>query len=339
MFVALLAMTSCEKSLLAIDENGTQGEVATVTISASAESLTRAMADASSATPTYYLEVYKDGNIYIEQKTNNDGQFSVRLVTNQEFTLVAWADYDEEGSVDYWDTSAGLESVTLKDYAINTPNRDAFSGAEVIELEGNESIEMELTRPLARINIATNDIDAIKSTELIPTHVQLVYTNVLYSEFDVIGKDVVDGQALISKTTGITEVIDGVGSISADYFMVPSDGCLLDFTAIFYYNGNEITTYDFKSIPVKVNYQTNISGNLLTKTGDIQVELDNKWSEPAEDVVYLDATSPEAATVVIADAIAKGGVEYIVVSIGGANGGEVEIPETDIPISLAFTQE
>lgn len=61
-----------------------------------------------------------------------------------------------------------------------------------------------------------------------------------------------------------------------DYIWAPADEAnLADFSVTFINDGNNITTNDaFKNIPIRRNYKTNVSGNLLTKQGTINVTID-----------------------------------------------------------------
>ncbi len=337
MFAMAIALTSCEKSALQVDDNGVAGDVATISINAATESTTRSLADASDATPTYYLEVYKDGVLYLDLGSNTTGEFSVRLVTNQDFDLVAWADYAEG----YFNTEA-LTAVTLTDAglkAINSTELDGFAGTQVVNLDNNATIPMVLTRPLARINVATNDIADIQFDYLKPTHVELTYKSDLYTTYNVLGESI-DATVATGVETNTTAVIDENGSISADYLMLPNEGCLVDFTATFYNGSDIITYYDFNSIPIKVNFQTNISGNLLTKTGDITVTFEEGWYTPDVEVEAILASNPDDATAQIAEAIANNvNTDELSVTIGGTKGGTVELPTTDVTITLVFLEE
>ena len=64
-----------------------------------------------------------------------------------------------------------------------------------------------------------------------------------------------------------------------DYIWAPErEANLADFSVTFINNGNDITTNDaFKNIPIRRNYKTNVSGNLLTKQGTINVTIDPIW--------------------------------------------------------------
>ncbi|MFI3287824.1 MAG: DUF6562 domain-containing protein [Rikenellaceae bacterium] len=276
--LAIVATTACQESVL--DSEIEAGDYATLTINAKALSSVEskaALADYSSESLMYYLEVYKDGVLYLDLGTSADGQFSTRLITGQEYILVAWADHDKG----YYNTD-DLTNVTIVDVAtaypaINTTDRDAFAGTETVTITENSTITFEITRPFARINVKTNDIaDIPEGSGLRPTHVKLEYTETLYTAYNVLVGEVAD-DGVIGLTTAITAVIDSEGELSADYVFAPTEGGVAEFTAYYTADGADVTSYTFSSIPYKRNYQTNISGNLLTKVGDITVTVDPTW--------------------------------------------------------------
>lgn len=277
MAFVLAAATACQETALT-DGQIVSGETVEVSISAKAlvgSETKAALPDASSDDLTYYLEVYKGGVLYDDLGSNTTGVFVTRLVSGQEFTLVAWADHDTD-EADFYDTD-DLTNVILNtaNYAINTTDRDAFAGTQTERITETTSISMVLTRPFARINIATTDIEDIKSDALVPSHVQLVYNLSVYSAYNVLESEVV-GDA-ISFTTFATETVDTEGELSVDYLFAPIDGGVANFTANYTKNDEIVTEYVFSSIPYKRNYQTNVSGNLLTKEGTITVTVDQEW--------------------------------------------------------------
>ncbi|MFI3287941.1 MAG: DUF6562 domain-containing protein, partial [Rikenellaceae bacterium] len=147
---ALVATTACQESELT--PGVVTGDYATLTINAKALSGVEskaALADYSDEALVYYLEVYKDDALYTDLGSSADGQFSTRLITGQEYTLVAWADHDKG----YYNTE-NLTNVTIKDVAtaypaINTTDRDAFAGTETVTITENSTITFEITRPFA----------------------------------------------------------------------------------------------------------------------------------------------------------------------------------------------
>ena len=79
------------------------------------------------------------------------------------------------------------------------------------------------------------------------------------------------------------DVLNATGELTVDYIWAPVEqATLADFKMTFLdAAGKEISANsDFKSIPIRRNYRTMVSGNLLTKQGDITVEIDPNFTNP-----------------------------------------------------------
>ncbi len=283
---ALVASTACQESAMTSDQIA--GETTAVTINAkalaSAESRA-ALPDESSDDLTFYLEIYKDGVFYNRLEPNETGIFITRLVSGQEFTLVAWADHDT-AEADFYNTD-DLTNITLTDLGkstINSTDRDAFAGTQTETITKGTNISMVLRRPFARINVRTNDIAEIHSDALVPSHVELVYNADVYTAYSVLDAEVVGTPEAI--TVPATATVDTEGELSADYIFAPKDGGVVNFTASYTKNDALVTERTYASIPYKRNYQTNISGNLLTSEGVITVTVDQNWDGEIESQPY-----------------------------------------------------
>lgn len=293
---AATALVSCEKSVLTTDDAGTTGEVATISVCTQTEASTRALADYitdETVEMKYYLEVYRENSLgvterYLRLDPTDDGLFSVQLVKDQVFTLVAWADYDKG----FYNTD-NLNAVSInKDvYGINDIYRDAYAGKENITLTENESIVMTISRPFSRVNVYTNDWAAINPNDthpdVVPASVGITYTDGIYSTYNVLTEDATDDKLsldevkadLVMYQDGST-IVDG--DLSADYLFAKGGEAVISFDQVYYNTaGEKITDYPFTNIPIKKNYQTNISGSIITNTGDLTITVDKEWYEPS----------------------------------------------------------
>lgn len=93
------------------------------------------------------------------------------------------------------------------------------------------------------------------------------------------------GEAAVEYTA---DVLNATGELTVDYIWAPVEqATLADFKMTFLdAAGKEISANsDFKSIPIRRNYRTMVSGNLLTKQGDITVEIDPNFYKPDITVV------------------------------------------------------
>ena len=135
------------------------------------------------------------------------------------------------------------------------------------------SHEVTLARPFGQLNVKTNDLDAIGEghDDLKPTHVTVNFSAVPTTFNALTGET---GSPLNLSYTA--EVVDNAGHLTLDYIWAEEDQAnLADFSMTFLNNSTEITTNDnFHNIPIRRNYQTTVSGNLLTKKGTINVNIE-----------------------------------------------------------------
>lgn len=257
-------------------------------------------------TTRYILEIYhSSGDFYqrIVQYQDQAGvatpnEFNFRLVTNQQYEFLVWIDYakSETPEADLHYNTQNLKNIAVMgDYINNDPTRDAFCGNSTVNMVSTSQTFDAITckRPFGQLNIATTDWNHVKNAAaLLPTAVQIVYKG--YRSFNVSAGVPIDGtitdftykvgdiatkQPLIGDATN-----EGVQKLTCDYLFASSEGFSVVGTKITFYNGdgagNKITDTgaDLENLPIKRNYKTNVSGNLLTKKGDITVKVDAEWS-------------------------------------------------------------
>ena len=77
-------------------------------------------------------------------------------------------------------------------------------------------------------------------------------------------------------------MLNATGELTVDYIWAPvEEATLADFSMTFLNGTTEISTNgDFKNIPIRRNYRTNVSGNLLTKQGTFNVTINPEFYKP-----------------------------------------------------------
>ena len=177
----LAAFTACQK-----DELPQSGAATSQTISVTVPQgiQTRATGDGDgSMVNRCILEIYRDGALYGERKvstvTSGKATFSdLRLVAQQTYDFVFWADCADNGVDKYYDTESGLTQISAKEYKGNEERFDAFFLCQKdykVEASFNET-GWVLKRPFGQLNIKTDDLGDIP-TELQPDAVSVVFKN------------------------------------------------------------------------------------------------------------------------------------------------------------------
>jgi hypothetical protein len=241
----------------------------------------------------YILEIYdeagnRSNDIMKVYTTNKTATFNPSLVPERKYTFVVWADIvDATAKTDVYYNTADLTNVTLINDAWLPMDeaRDAFTGVTTIENLTNQTIDIPLTRPFAKLRIVTKDKkEAVTNLRVTPTWTEVSFTDVPVYSFNAKEKTYTAlTPATLAKSHAKFEIAnytdDSVTSeeeitLYTDYFFAPSDNevALGTFTMNVYEGDGskriKSTTFS-SSIPVKRNRLTTVKGNFLTiQAGD-----------------------------------------------------------------------
>ena len=289
----LAAFTACQKDE-GLVSGGATSQTITVTIPQGMQTRATAADFGNGAkVDRCLLQIYRSGTTpakYGEQQSatvqkGTDGKltatFNLRLVAQQTYDFVFWADCS---TGDHYNTD-DLTNITVKgNYAGNNDEFDAFTGALLdYQVKGAFSENITLRRPFGQLNVKTLDMTAIPATDLKPTKVKVAFTAVPTS-FDARKGEVGAATDAVEYTA---DVLSADGDLTVDYIWAPvEEATLADFSMTFLNGTIEISTNsDFKNIPIRRNYRTMVSGNLLTKQGTFNVTIDPEFYQPDITVV------------------------------------------------------
>ena len=307
MAVAMLATTSCKDDFA----ESFVGDQATVEFSISTpEIATRAFSEGKLVDHLHYAiyeKISEGGNVTYQitqlvatgdnvvALENGKATLNLPLKTRKDYQAIFWAD-DEEApySVTFGENGASMSV----DYAAdktksNDEKRDAFYASVHINIEGNESKTVTLTRPFAQLNIGTDDYAAAKTAGYEPTLSSVTVD--AYSAMDLMSGNVTGesiaktfGYAAIPSAQDETFPVVGYDYLAMNYILVGNDKVTSEVT--FRYKESENTAEETKtvgSVPFQRNYRTNIYGKLLTSTVDVNVEIKPDYNEPDYEVGTL----------------------------------------------------
>lgn len=278
----VLTLSACQEETFVVDSSTTQ----TITVAIPAGVPMRATADdfgGGTKIDRCLLQIYRGGQPYGEQQkatvTGNTATFNLRLVASQTYDFVFWADCSANNEDNHYNTG-DLTNITVKgNYVGNNDEFDAFTGTLTdYTVTGAFAERISLHRPFGQLNVKTDDIALIPDQALKPTQVKVAF-QALPTSFNA--KTALVGEA----TTPVeytADVLSAEGDLTVDYIWAPvEEAALADFAITFLNGENEITTNnDFKNIPIRRNYRTNVSGNLLTKLGVFAVTIEPGFETP-----------------------------------------------------------
>ena len=298
----LFGAASCAKEDISSSIAG--GEVE-VTFTANLPELgTRAYGDGKSATTLRYYVYEKTANGLallpaLSKGVNDtdelvainaDGKATVRLalVKGMTYTIVFWADHNKMYTID-----TGNQTVTINYGAANDDTRDAFFACETnFQPEHSTGSKIvELSRPFAQLNAATNDLASVEKSGIdLKTITSSVVVEGVYSTLNLVTGDL-GGVTNATFTASATPALNGQvlpGKSDYDYlsmnYVLVGDKKLVKAT--FTIAGERIdsddafalTVNEYTNVPLQRNYRTNILGSLITKSTEFEVTIDAEWA-------------------------------------------------------------
>lgn len=321
LFLGLAAsFTSCQQDVLDVDVNGEQTVMLNVTIP---EAETRATNSAQGLFNNDVLGTEEDANTirYILQIFDQTGRpsdetlyeysdgthvtFPVRLVPGRHYTFVVWADFVTNGATNtdnHYITKDDNGKTDLRNIRINEASwkamdetRDAFTGIFSTEAAGEKysgasTIDVELTRPFAKVRVVTTDLVALTNLGIKPDYATVEYTTPYRAGFNALTCQPFEAEQNDKKTHQVSDseafAIVAYGDNTAankvlftDYLFASADqNDVVKFDLSVYEKADKsgpIKSNSFSTdIAIKRNHLTTISGNILTEGGTVNVVID-----------------------------------------------------------------
>ena len=274
--------TSCEKENSFLNP---EGELSSITFNvATPEIATRAYSDGKTATVLQYA-VYDAAGNELESFTrslakenadaiNGTKNIELQLTTGNTYSVIFWA--AAPGAPYTVDLTNKTMTVDYTAAVCNDENRDAFFAHQTFEVKGSQTVNVELKRPFAQLNIGTADYTAAANAGYTPTK-SSVTVKKIYSELDLetgavsTPAEVTFAEKEFNKSETFP-VDGGYEYLAMNYILVDAakETVDIEFT---YTDGSNPKVRKVGSVPVQRNYRTNIYGNLLTSEVDIKVEI------------------------------------------------------------------
>ena len=356
----LLGLVACQTEPEGLDVNVGGAVDTTITVSLpEAETRTNNSAvgaftnldlEGSNLTIRYIFQVFYDGNPslakHVIYSDDNSVSFPVRLVPNRHYNFVAWADvvtlpantemnkvvdYSVEATPDYHYNTANLQNVTINNdtWVAMDETRDAYTGfyntaekGDAYKYTGSSSINIQMTRPFAKLRVLTTDMQDLKNLNLEPRKAVVNYGTEHYLSFNAcsgtpFNKDIAEKFHTIDDVRTYGES----GTLFVDYFFASSteDETVRFDLLVYDQNGdaevNKIKYNNFNTdIKVRRNYLTTIQGNILTDGNKITVDVTEGFANAnnSTNAPYYQETISSVAELL--KAIDSNSGEYILIS-------------------------
>ncbi len=229
-------------------------------------------------------------NAKINISNPNAGKWDVdlQLAKGETYRIAFWAQNKGTGIYNTDDLSA--VTVNYSEVAINSDNADAFCATRELKVTGTLSEVVELKRPLAQINVGTNDRAVYNNS--VPEAKQALSGKVTLSEgvpskINLIGATTAVEGVVAYTVTGETEAETVFGPTAANgagetigehnnlfmlYVLADPERQMMDFSVAIENAVNPMWKIDVSNLPFRANYRTNILGQLLT--GDLHYDVE-----------------------------------------------------------------
>ena len=321
--VGMLFATSCSNDDLDTVQSGNESQV-TFSLSLEKKIATRAISDGSQADKLVYAVFDENGDRIstIQKVEKTDVIFpateTLTLAKGQTYKVAFWA---QDADCEAYSVDDNMNVTVSYENALNNDEtRDAFFKTETFTVTGSTSINVELKRPFAQINVGVTEEDWVAA---VASGIEIKNSKVVIK--DAATKlNLLTGAVSEPTTVGVTYDlatipaenlmvdVDNDGTketyhwLSMSYILV-NDGSdatpsvngaakttleNLEFT-FKPESGNEITLKNgLTSVPVQRNWRTNILGKLLTSDITFTISIDPIYDG---DYIYPDGSAQELA--------------------------------------------
>lgn len=247
---------------------------------------TRAFAQGEKANLLTYAVYQENGGSMkrvVEETTVKEftgkAQLNLQLVNGFTYNVVLWAGAADNSPYTLtFDETAASVSVDYSGCGANDDSLDAFYAVKSLpNVNGDIEVGVVLKRPLAQINVGTNDFDKAAEMGYTVTEssikVSKVATGMNLLSGEVSGEEEVEfAKAEIPAATEAFPVTGAYRYLAMAYVLVGEDKSTMDISFT-YTDGSKEGSRTLGSVPVQRNHRTNIYGQILTSNGKLNVEL------------------------------------------------------------------
>ena len=322
----ILLATSCQNDELDAVQTGNEATVS-FTLGVEGGVQTRAISDGLTADRLVYAVFDEEGNrITTIAKVDKEAKFptteKITLAKGQTYKVAFWAQ-NSATSAYVLDDDMNL-TIDYTNSANNDENRDAFFKTVEFTVTGSTSIDVELKRPFAQINVGvtTADWEAAVASGITVAQSSVVIKNAA-TELNLLD-GTVSGETEVSyelanipSDPAILQVDTNGDGIKEDYnwlsmsYILPSaaptgyeKAALENVAFVFASNGEPIEfNQGLNNVPVQRNWRTNIVGKILTGDITFNIVIDEEF-EDDHNVVLPYATIGDVVYKSFAEAMA-----------------------------------
>lgn len=219
------------------------------------------------------------------------------------YRLLAWVDYIDHGSdADLYYNTTDFSKIRINgDWQGSVNDKDVFIGECEIDLTRYGSsiapvkAEFELSRPVAKFEIISSDLDKFKTKMLEAMlkeqaekgddtkaevnindfYAVLSYESFIPDVFDLADNTVRDASRNYSFRSSLSELSEAEALLAFDYVLIKPEGTKIGVEVSFYdKNDKKLASTGSIEVPLERGYVTRVRGEYLTKTSDGGIGID-----------------------------------------------------------------
>lgn len=373
----MLFATSCSSDDLEKVQSGNEAQVK-FSLNLEGGVASRAISDGKKADNLFYAIYNAEKKLITTINSSNQGllfkdaafstsdlkeNVTVTLAKGQEYTAVFWA--DNEGC-DKYTVTAGVDKFNVQvNYGGGNNNeyRDAFYAAKTFEVSGDATIDVELKRPFAQINVGVikADWDAAVKSGIEIENSSVVIKNVA-NVIDILTGEVTGNETVTYTAGTITSLandlevdVDKDGTIQNDEkykwlsmsYILPSatpGNASTTLESLEYTfepkNGEDIILKNgLNNVPVQRNWRTNIIGKLLTGDITFDITIDPAYIPNGDNNIEIGEQNVSGVTELETAMANNNSTESIIYNIEGlsaSNNVSVSIPSNFVSENVTF---
>ena len=212
------------------------------------------------------------------------GSLSIDLPTGQAYDFVFLATackQDDNSSKVFYNPSGRTLNFNYDRIKTSDEDVDCFFGVlNGLTSEDKAEHSIVLKRPGAQLNIGTKDLKSYNELSSSPLETVGLAVDGVYSAMNVMDGSVIGDARKVAIArnalpSGQVFPVNGADYLSMSYLLVNERTNVgVTMTAS---NGDSSFNTEFSDVPLQRNHQTNIYGNLLTKTNDFKIEINPEF--------------------------------------------------------------
>lgn len=209
-----------------------------------------------------------------------------------DYDVMVWSDLIQEGSETSCHIADDFGGIYLRDgYAGNNMYRDAFRGMATVSVPAEDGskaeLEIEMSRPLARFHLVSNDFvdfvdsnkaDADGELSLDDYHAVIYYVGFMPNAYSLYTDKTTDSTTGVMFASALQEISDEEVYMGFDYVFIGNSNSYVSVkVGVYDISGNLVSMTNTIKIPLFRDEETVVSGKFMTQKSSDGIQVDPEY--------------------------------------------------------------